>query len=185
VFADAHHEIAAPSFLGGVGLSVLAIIMGLIGLGVAYALYRRGLAPELWLTGRFRLSVGATGTLSAPLWSGEVRLENGKYRVAAMSQIVDDINATVRFAGASGGELEARARVGGGEAFAAGRFGLDGFALKDFRLTLQGRRYRAASGGRAPAGDAPGRAGSPSETFVARPFRCAERTPDFDLALPT
>ena len=43
VFADAHHEIAAPSFLGGVGLSVLAIIMGLIGLGAAYALYRRGL----------------------------------------------------------------------------------------------------------------------------------------------
>ena len=40
VFADAHHEIASPSFLGGVGLSVLAIIMGLIGLGVAYALYR-------------------------------------------------------------------------------------------------------------------------------------------------
>jgi NADH-quinone oxidoreductase subunit L len=43
VFADAHHEIAAPSFLGGVGLSVLAVIMGLLGLGVAYALYRRGL----------------------------------------------------------------------------------------------------------------------------------------------
>jgi NADH-quinone oxidoreductase subunit L len=43
VFADAHHDIAAPSFLGGVGLSVLAVIMGLIGLGVAYALYRRGL----------------------------------------------------------------------------------------------------------------------------------------------
>jgi len=43
VFADAHHEIAAPAFLGGVGLSVLAIIMGLIGLGVAWALYHRGL----------------------------------------------------------------------------------------------------------------------------------------------
>jgi NADH-quinone oxidoreductase subunit L len=43
VFADAHHDIAAPSFLGGVGLSVLAVVMGLIGLGVAYALYRRGL----------------------------------------------------------------------------------------------------------------------------------------------
>ena len=36
-------EIASPSFLGGVGLSVLAILMGLIGLGAAYALYRRGL----------------------------------------------------------------------------------------------------------------------------------------------
>jgi NADH-quinone oxidoreductase subunit L len=43
VFADAHHEIASPSFLGGVGLSLLAIVMGLIGLGAAYALYRRGL----------------------------------------------------------------------------------------------------------------------------------------------
>jgi NADH-quinone oxidoreductase subunit L len=43
VFADAHHAIASPSFLGGVGLSALAIIMGLIGLGVAWVLYRQGL----------------------------------------------------------------------------------------------------------------------------------------------
>jgi len=43
VFADAHHEIAAPSFLGGVGLSVLAFSMGLIGLAIGWTLYHRGL----------------------------------------------------------------------------------------------------------------------------------------------
>ena len=36
--------------------------------------------------------------------------------------------------------IEARAKVGGGDASVAGTFGLDGFALKDFRLTVQGRR---------------------------------------------
>jgi hypothetical protein len=96
--------------------------------------------PELGLTGRFRLTLAATGTVSTPLLSGELRVENGKYRLAGISQIVDDIDATVRFGGKGGGEIEARARVGGGEAFAAGRFGLEGLALKDFRLALQGRR---------------------------------------------
>jgi len=43
VFADAHHEIAAPSFLGGVGLSVLAFGMALLGLVLGYAAYHRGL----------------------------------------------------------------------------------------------------------------------------------------------
>ena len=42
-FADAHHVIEAPSFLGGVALSLLAFGMALLGLGLAWALYRRGL----------------------------------------------------------------------------------------------------------------------------------------------
>jgi NADH-quinone oxidoreductase subunit L len=42
VFRDAHH-IPTPSFIGGVGLSVLAFGMGLLGIAVAYVLYRRGL----------------------------------------------------------------------------------------------------------------------------------------------
>jgi TamB, inner membrane protein subunit of TAM complex len=96
--------------------------------------------PELSLTGRLRLALAASGTLSRPSLSGELRLESGKYRLASISQIVDDIEGTVRFAGAGGGQIEARARVGGGDAFAAGRFGLEGLELKDFRLTLQGRR---------------------------------------------
>jgi NADH-quinone oxidoreductase subunit L len=42
VFRDAH-QIAAPSFIGGVGLSALAFGMGLFGIAIAYVLYRRGL----------------------------------------------------------------------------------------------------------------------------------------------
>jgi NADH-quinone oxidoreductase subunit L len=42
VFSDGGH-IATPSFVGGVALSTLAVICGLIGIAVAYALYRRGL----------------------------------------------------------------------------------------------------------------------------------------------
>jgi NADH-quinone oxidoreductase subunit L len=43
VFADAHHVIEAPSFLGGVALSLLAFGMALLGLFLAWTLYRRGL----------------------------------------------------------------------------------------------------------------------------------------------
>ncbi len=37
--------------------------------------------PEIGLTGRFRVALAATGTLSAPILTGELRVENGKYRV--------------------------------------------------------------------------------------------------------
>ncbi|MFI5053894.1 MAG: NADH-quinone oxidoreductase subunit L [Acidimicrobiia bacterium] len=43
VFADGGH-IASPSFIGGVGLSTLAFLMGLVGIGIAYAFYHRGLS---------------------------------------------------------------------------------------------------------------------------------------------
>jgi NADH-quinone oxidoreductase subunit L len=43
VFGDVSHHIDAPSFLGGTALSLAAFAMGLIGIGVAYVLYRRGL----------------------------------------------------------------------------------------------------------------------------------------------
>ncbi len=42
VFRDSGH-IAAPSFVGGVALSTIAFVMGLLGIGIAYAFYRHGL----------------------------------------------------------------------------------------------------------------------------------------------
>ena len=43
VFKDGSH-IAEPSFVGGIGLSTLAVIMGLTGIAIAYAFYHRGVA---------------------------------------------------------------------------------------------------------------------------------------------
>jgi NADH-quinone oxidoreductase subunit L len=43
VFEDIPHHIDTPSFVGGVGLSVLAFAMGLLGLALAWVCYRRGL----------------------------------------------------------------------------------------------------------------------------------------------
>lgn len=96
--------------------------------------------PDLSLTGSLRLAIAAAGPLAAPKLSGEITLKNGRYRLPGLSQILDDIDGTIHFGGAGSGEVEARAKVGGGEAYAAGTFGLDGLALTDFRLTLQGRR---------------------------------------------
>src|SRR3954454_7773699 len=46
VFADTPHHIDRPSFAGGTALSLLAVAMGLIGLAVAWVMYRRGLADD-------------------------------------------------------------------------------------------------------------------------------------------
>ncbi|HTO88234.1 MAG TPA: translocation/assembly module TamB domain-containing protein [Thermoanaerobaculia bacterium] len=96
--------------------------------------------PELPFTGRFQVALSASGSVSRPALSGELKLENGRYRLPAVSQFADDIEATVRLAGAAGGQVEGRARIGGGEVSVAGQFDLDGVSLKSFRLTLQGRR---------------------------------------------
>jgi translocation and assembly module TamB len=96
--------------------------------------------PDFSLGGRLHLDVAARGNLEKPQLSGQVTLRDGRYRLAAIAQIVDDIEGTVRFSSAGAGDLEARAKVGGGEAFAAGTFGLDGLALGDFRVTIGARR---------------------------------------------
>ncbi len=96
--------------------------------------------PDLPLNGRLRLAVTATGPIARPRLTGEVSLADGKYRMSGISQIMDNIEGTIRFDAAGTGSVEARAKVGGGDASVAGTFGLDGLALKDFRLTVQGRR---------------------------------------------
>ena len=94
--------------------------------------------PDLGLTGRLSIDLAVAGPSEALAWNGSVRIENGRYRTAGY--VFDDIEGGARLVG-SGGEIEGlRARVGEGEAFAAGNFRLTGGAVKDFRLTLQGRR---------------------------------------------
>ncbi len=95
-------------------------------------------SPDLAMTGRLIGDVRASGTLDAPVLAGSVRLENGKYRMAGLAQVVDNIDGGVTFRGARG-EVEARARTGGGDVYAAGNFGLKGLAFGDFRFSLQAR----------------------------------------------
>ena len=94
--------------------------------------------PDLGLTGRLSIDLAVAGPSDALAWNGSVRIENGRYRAAGY--VFDDIEGGARLVG-SGGEIEGlRAKVGEGEAFVAGNFRLSGGAVKDFRLTLQGRR---------------------------------------------
>lgn len=90
------------------------------------------------LAGRLRADVRAAGTLANPLLSGSVRIENGKYRVASPPLIVDGIDGSLTFQGARG-DIEARAKVRGGEAYAAGSFTVRDYALQDFRFSIQAR----------------------------------------------
>ncbi len=96
------------------------------------------LVPDLGLEGQLVIDVAANGPLANPALGGTVRLEGGRYRAAGY--VFDEIEGGVRLIGSSG-ELEGvRAKVGEGEAFAAGSFRIAEGGIRDFRITLQGRR---------------------------------------------
>ncbi len=95
--------------------------------------------PDAALTGRVTLDIAASGTVDVPALSGTVRIENGKYRMAGLTQILDDIDGVISFHG-SRAEIDGiRAHVGGGDLLAAGSVNLKGLTLENFRLTIQAR----------------------------------------------
>jgi TamB, inner membrane protein subunit of TAM complex len=95
--------------------------------------------PGTDLNGRLTVQIAAGGTFAAPDLSGTVRIENGRYRLTGLTQIVDDIDGVISLHG-SHAEIDGlRARVGGGDLFAAGSANLKGIAVSDFRLTIQAR----------------------------------------------
>lgn len=96
-------------------------------------------APGTALTGRLVLDVRAAGTVSAPDLAGSLRVENGKYRLTGITQIIDDIDGVVSFHGSRAQIDGIRARVGGGDLFAAGSVNLQGLEVANFRLTIQAR----------------------------------------------
>lgn len=96
--------------------------------------------PDLELQGVLALNLRAIGPFANPGLEGTIRMENGKYRVAQLAQIVDDIDGSISLQGGRGQIDGIRARFGGGELYAAGSFQLEKMSLADFRVTLQGRR---------------------------------------------
>jgi TamB, inner membrane protein subunit of TAM complex len=95
--------------------------------------------PGTDLQGRLSVQLAAAGTVSAPDLSGSVRIENGRYRLTGLTQIVDDVDGVISLHG-SRAEIDGiRARVGGGDLFAAGSVNLKGLSISDFRLTIQAR----------------------------------------------
>jgi translocation-and-assembly-module (TAM) inner membrane subunit TamB-like protein len=95
--------------------------------------------PGSVMTGRLVLDVAASGTVDVPALSGTLRIENGKYRMTGLTQILDDIDGVISFHG-SHAEIDGiRAHVGGGDLFAAGNVNLKGLTLENFRLTIQAR----------------------------------------------
>jgi translocation and assembly module TamB len=98
------------------------------------------LVPDLGLEGKLTIDVAANGPVDDPALGGSVRIENGRYRTSGYA--FDDIEGGVRLIGSSG-ELEGvRAKVGEGEAFAAGSFRIAHGGLRDFRIAVQGRRIQ-------------------------------------------
>jgi translocation and assembly module TamB len=95
--------------------------------------------PGVDLQGRLSVQMAAAGTFSAPDLSGTVRIENGRYRLTGLTQIVDDVDGVISLHGSRAQIDGIRARVGGGDLFAAGSVNLKGVAVADFRLTIQVR----------------------------------------------
>ena len=96
--------------------------------------------PDLGFSGRLTVDLKATGPAEGLSLSGSLRLTDGRYRLPGLSQIADEIQGAVRFDG-SRAEIESlRAKIGGGDVYAAGSVALSGGTPSDLRLTLQGRR---------------------------------------------
>jgi hypothetical protein len=139
----------APFELTGEG-TALSISGGYDGNGKGAAILSAGgtldaraldfLAPDLGLSGRLLVDLKATGPAERLTLSGAVRLEDGRYRLPGLSQIADEIQGVVRFDGGRA-EIEGlRAKIGGGDVYAAGGLTLEGVAPSEMRLTVQGRR---------------------------------------------
>ncbi|HKF43693.1 MAG TPA: translocation/assembly module TamB domain-containing protein [Thermoanaerobaculia bacterium] len=97
------------------------------------------ISPDLNPSGRITANVRASGTFDAPNFSGSVRIENGKYRMTSLTQVLDNIDGQITLQG-SHGEVEIRARTGGGDVYASGGFNLKGMSLGDFRVSIGARR---------------------------------------------
>ncbi len=95
---------------------------------------------NLALSGRLVADLKALGPPDHVVLAGTLRLEDGRYRLPGLSQIADEIQCVVRFAGGRAQIEGARAKIGGGDVYAAGTVVLDGLKPSDMRLTLQGRR---------------------------------------------
>ena len=115
--------------------------MGLAASGTVDASAVALLLPEVSLQGKLIVDARASGTFQKPVLSGSVRMENGKYRLAGLGLVLDGVDAGVTFH-ESRGDLDGRARFGGGELVAGGSFSVEGLSLKDFRVSVQGRRVR-------------------------------------------
>jgi hypothetical protein len=97
------------------------------------------LVPDLNLSGRLVVDLRATGPAEHLGLLGSVRLEDGRYRLPGLSQIADEIQGVVRFDGARA-EIEGmRAKIGGGDVYAAGSLTLEAGSPAG-RLSIQGRR---------------------------------------------
>jgi translocation and assembly module TamB len=99
------------------------------------------LVPDLTLQGKLVVDARASGTFEKPILSGSIRMQNGKYRLMGLGQIVDEVDASVTFH-ESRGDLEGHAKYGGGEVFVGGSFSVEGLSVKDFRVSVEGRRVR-------------------------------------------
>jgi len=96
--------------------------------------------PELALSGRLTVDLKTNGPAERLALFGSVRIEDGRYRLPGLSQIADEIQGVVYLQG-SRAEIEGlRAKVGGGELYAAGGVTLEGGAPSEMRLTVQARR---------------------------------------------
>ncbi|MGH9399986.1 MAG: translocation/assembly module TamB domain-containing protein, partial [Thermoanaerobaculia bacterium] len=96
--------------------------------------------PDLALSGLLAVDLKTSGSPDRLALAGTVRLEDGRYRLPGLSQIADQIQGVARFDGGRA-EIEGlRAKIGGGDLYAAGAITLDGATPSAMRLTIQGRR---------------------------------------------
>jgi len=126
---------------GSVAVGAEPVVLALAVSGTLDASVLALALPDVALQGKLAVDLKAGGTLAKPALSGSLRIENGKYRLTSLAQILDSVQASVTFH-ESRGDLEGRAHFGGGDVFVGGNFAFAGLSLEEFRVSVQGRHVR-------------------------------------------
>jgi hypothetical protein len=100
----------------------------------------QGFFRDIRSSGGATLKGSVTGTLDAPVFSGNARVNNGRIRHFSLPHSLETINGVLSFDAGGIRVDDVTARLGRGEVHFGGRVGLKGFAPGELNLTATGEQ---------------------------------------------
>ena len=125
---------------GQIGLSddrVALTVAGDAGLGIL-----QGFFPDVRSSGNARLVADIGGTIRQPVITGEAAVDDGRIRHLALPHGLERINGRIVFEPDGVRFDDLAGEIGGGQIRFGGRFGLRGYEVGDFGITVVGTGMR-------------------------------------------
>ena len=96
--------------------------------------------PNLGASGGAKLNATYTGPFGAAKLTGRADIENGRLRLAGLTQTLNEINGPIAFDAAGINVAGLRARFGESDVVFGGNITLDGMRLREYNLTARGQQ---------------------------------------------